>query len=167
MLGVANTPGTRRLRALNNFTADEAARGHVARGTEAQRRLTARHTRELWARRGGLGGKRAWTAAEIALLGTDADAAIAARLGRSPSAAEAKRRKLGIASALAGDGIRVRCSVCGRQFLARRRGQGRARALCSMACRRREKILCLRARRARETLAAARKTLARRSETYP
>ena len=39
-----------------------------------------------------------WTEREEALLGTDTDAAIAAKLGRTPKAIEAHRRKLGIAA---------------------------------------------------------------------
>jgi hypothetical protein len=42
---------------------------------------------------GWSGGGRAWTAEEIALLGTDTDEAVAKRIGRTPGAVAQRRAK--------------------------------------------------------------------------
>ena len=41
--------------------------------------------------------RRPWTAEELALLGTDTDAAVARRIGRTQTAVYMQRRKLGLA----------------------------------------------------------------------
>ena len=73
---------------------DEAVAAKIGRTANAVTRK--RQELGLPAFSGWLGGGRAWTPAEDAVLGTDTDAKIAPRIDRTPRAVSWRRESLGI-----------------------------------------------------------------------
>lgn len=138
----SSTKGTMHQRKLNAPTekAHEAAI-QIKRTREGRKRVGERKRQE-WAARRKAGDPRAWSDQELALLGTDTDAAIAERLGKTVSAVATVRRwhKIPPVSKRT-----VTCQICGKVFKTNRRGQTKGRALCSDKCRRERN-----ARRSRE-----------------
>ncbi len=92
LLGVGRSnPGTARIHRMQTFTDRERARGRATRRTPASREKSRRVQAAAWEHARQSGQRRAWTAREIAALGTDTDAKIARRLGRTTVAVHDKR----------------------------------------------------------------------------
>jgi hypothetical protein len=90
------TPGTRRAVRAAAVRGAEAVKAKEWTPAErkARSRLAKRQGRKFpprWTPESG-----GWTAEQLALLGTDRDSAVAARLGRSPNAVALRRRALGV-----------------------------------------------------------------------
>ena len=88
------TPGTRRLRRMQTFSDIERRRSSRRRKSADSRAKSSRVAYARWHRDGRFGRYRRWSRREIRLLGTDTDAGLAQRIGRTVVAVTQKRREL-------------------------------------------------------------------------
>ncbi len=143
-LGVGATEGAHRLRVQNTFSDEERSRAVETITGIPHRNAHSAVVRKSWDRRRAEGDPVAWTAGEIALLGTDKDIVIADQIGRSHPAVESKRLALGIPPVCK---VAIVCIECGRKFRGDPLG---GRGICSAKCKRQRKAGQLRAWQARQ-----------------
>lgn len=143
-LEIGSTEGTHQLRVANTFTDTERTRAVRTVTSRSHRVEQSRVLKEAWRRRIAAGDPIAWTDTELALLGTDKDSEIGAKIGRSAAAVETMRLRLNVPPV---DSLDLVCVECGKTFQGKPVG---GRSICSAECKRLRKAKQLREWRKRQ-----------------